>query len=79
MPVDPAIPPSSDPQQRQAQKFANLESRLAALERVLQGGVLGQIAVVDALPAGQRQGRIVMLSSDSVVYKDTGVAWVALG
>ena len=79
MPVDPAIPPSADPQQRQAQKLANLESRLSALERVLQGGVLGQIAVVSALPAGQRQGRLVMLAADGVIYKDTGTVWVAVG
>lgn len=76
MPVDPAIPPAIDPQRRLAEALGELRRRVTALEAV---GTLGQIAVVDALPAGQRKGRLVMLSTDNTIYKDTGTAWVAVG
>jgi len=75
MPVDPSLPPSIDPERRRAGNLGDLNRRLSILESFLQGGALGQIAVVDALPPAGRQGRILMLASTSAIYKDTGVAW----
>lgn len=79
MPLDPAIPPALDLTQRLQQRIADLEFRLRAIEAYMQGGSVGQIPVVAALPAAGRIGRLLMLSTDQHVYKDTGAAWVDIG
>jgi hypothetical protein len=58
--------------------MAALERRVTALERQLQGGAVSQIPTVAVLPVAGRQGRVLMLSTDSTVWKDTGSAWVLL-
>jgi hypothetical protein len=83
MPVDPRIPPTGNSGVRQAERFAALERRVRSLET---GAAfeLGNVPVVAARPAPGvgpllapgRQGRVVMLSSDSSLWKDTGSAWV---
>jgi hypothetical protein len=75
MPIDPAIPPTGSPGVRQAERFAALERRVRSLET---GAAfeLGNVPVVAVLPAPGRQGRVLMLSSDSSLWKDTGAAWV---
>jgi hypothetical protein len=76
MAVDPTIPPSSNPDDRQNQRLAQLERKVRALEALVAGGA-NQIAVVTALPTAGRQGRIVVLTSDHKLYVDTGSAWAA--
>jgi hypothetical protein len=48
------------------------------MEAYLQGGTVQQIPVVTALPVAGRAGRLVMLDSDKLVYRDTGVTWLPL-
>lgn len=70
MPTDPAAPFTSDPALALAERLSQLERRLAAVE-TREG-----IPVVTSLPAFGRKGRLVFLTTDSKVYKDTGSAWV---
>ncbi len=77
MPIDPTIPPSTDPAQRAADRLAALERRLAALET---GSGLLAAPPVAALPAPGRKGRLVTLDDGTgSVYVDTVDAWVRLG
>jgi hypothetical protein len=78
MPVDPYRPPSLDPGARVYERLADLEQRLRNMEAYLQGGTVQQIPVVTALPVAGRAGRLVMLDSDKLVYRDTGVTWLPL-
>lgn len=75
MPIDPAIPPAGTPDARLADRVAQLERQLRALEQFLAGGGV-QIPVVTALPTAGRQGRLLILASDGKIYKDSGAAWV---
>lgn len=50
-----------------AAKLQNIENALKALE------------VVSALPVAGTAGRMVLLSTDLLVYRDTGTAWGPAG
>jgi hypothetical protein len=76
--MDPYRPPQLDPGARLYERLAALEQEVRNISSYLQGGSVQQIPVVLSLPPAGRKGRIVMLDSDNVVYKDTGAAWVAL-
>ncbi len=76
MPVNPEIPAARDPGARVAERLAAVERDLREIRSVLQGGAVAQVPVVPVLPAAGRQGRVVMLATDTNLYKDTGSAWV---
>ena len=78
MPVDPSQPPQLEPSARVYQRLADIEARMRAVESYLQGGATQQVPVVSALPTAGRKGRVVMLDSDNLLYRDTGAAWVAV-
>ncbi|HXH88253.1 MAG TPA: hypothetical protein VNI55_06565 [Gaiellaceae bacterium] len=78
MPVDPYVPPQLDPGARIYERIAELEARMRAIESYLQGGATQQVPVVFVLPTAGRKGRVVMLDSDNLLYRDTGAAWVAV-
>jgi len=63
---------------RPYESLSNLERRVKTLEAQVQGKATDSIPVVAVLPTAGRQGRVLMLSSDSTVWKDTGSAWVLL-
>jgi hypothetical protein len=67
-----------EPGARVYERLADLEQRLRNMEAYLQGGTVQQIPVVTALPVAGRAGRLVMLDSDKLVYRDTGVTWLPL-
>lgn len=69
MPADPAAPFTTDPTLALLERLARLEQRLLAVE-AREG-----IPVVATLPAAGRKGRLVFLTTDGKVYKDTGAAW----
>jgi hypothetical protein len=75
MPVDPRVPPSPDPRARPWEALSNLERLVKTLEAQLQGKATDSIPVVAVLPAVGRQGRVLMLASDSTIWRDTGTAW----
>ncbi len=79
MPVDPAIPPPVHPDARLHERIAALERIVRTLSAYLNGGSVQQAPVVSALPAAGRQGRLVILSTDSKLYRDNGSSWVAIG
>lgn len=75
MRVDPSVPPQIDATGRLLERVAALERQVRELQSYLQGGSVQQIPSVNALPAAGRKGRLVFLTTDSKVYKDTGAAW----
>lgn len=81
MALKPGIPDpiNRDPLQKAYARIADLERRVANLERMLNGGAASQLPVYSALPTAGRQGRIVILATDGKIYRDTGAAWVAVG
>jgi hypothetical protein len=79
MPIDPASPPSGDSQLRLLERLANLERELRTIKSTLSGGATAQLPVVAALPPAGRLGRLLILSTDGHVYRDTGAAWVDVG
>jgi len=74
MPINPAAPQPSSLEGRLLDRVAQLERKMANLETMLAGGSV-QIPAVDTLPAAGRPGRLVYLTSDGLVYKDTGSGW----
>jgi hypothetical protein len=77
MPLDPAMPPAGDLTGRFNERIAALERKARNVESWLQGGTTQQFPVVTVLPTAGRQGRAVVLSSDSKLYIDNGSTWVA--
>lgn len=77
MPLDPFPPPQLDPDARLLARIGELERQLRTIQQFLQGGSVGQIPVVSALPSGQRAGRLVGLSTNGKLYYDNGTSWVA--
>jgi hypothetical protein len=62
-----------------ADGLAALERRIRTLEGYLSGGTVQQVPVVLNLPTAGRKGRLVILDSDSKLYRDTGTSWFAIG
>jgi len=75
MSLDPYRPPGVDPNLRLYERIADLERQVRELRAYVQGGSVQQVPVVDALPTAGRKGRLVMLDSDNLLYRDTGTAW----
>jgi hypothetical protein len=70
--------PSTTTGEQLARRLADLEARVKQLESQLQGGAVLRVPVVTALPTAGSKGRVVMLDSDSLLYRDNGAAWVAV-
>jgi hypothetical protein len=72
---DPYVPPSANPDVRLLERISSLERTVRTLSSFMQGGTTARIPVVAALPAAGSQGRLLMLASDSSIWKDTGATW----
>lgn len=77
--MQPGQPPSLDGTQRIWNKIGELERFVRSVGALVNGGAVGQLPVVDSLPAAGRKGRAVILAGDGHVYRDTGAAWVDVG
>ena len=75
MTLDPSRPPSLDPDVRVYERLAELERQMREIRAYMQGGALQQVPVVDALPTAGRKGRVVMLATDNLLYRDDGTSW----
>lgn len=78
-PLNPRRPPSGTPEGRTADRLAALERRFKTLEGSYSGGASMTIPVVTSLPTAGRKGRLVILDSDSKLWRDNGSSWVAVG
>jgi hypothetical protein len=75
MGINPAAPPSLDPQARLMDRIATLERKMRTIEGFLSGGSVQQVPVVDVLPTAGREGRQVYLSTTNKLYLDNGASW----
>jgi hypothetical protein len=77
MPLDPAVPGATSPEGRLMERLAALEKKVRNMEQYHSGGTTQQFPLVTVLPTAGRKGRAVVLSSNSKLYIDNGVAWIA--
>jgi antitoxin (DNA-binding transcriptional repressor) of toxin-antitoxin stability system len=79
-PLRPGAPVPITQEGRVAARLAAIERRMRQIASQSSGGSSQNPApLVDVLPAAGRLGRQVILSTTGKLYRDNGVAWVAIG